>query len=349
MLSYELGRKIEPKAGHDRVTQSAHFDTLPDFPLAVVQRWEACDSVKCQSAAFRADQSESYDIGTMESSIGMARYIEAVGRTKAYIRAGDIYQANIAHHLSGSFSGNARMCFEDLRKSAHPKYGSMMIFDHDGLRHAVLSISPELFVEFDPESRTIRTEPMKGTRPIGADEAELRDSTKDRAELDMITDLMRNDLGRVCELGSVRVIDPRRIESHQSGVLQASAVIEGKLVEGADFIDIVKATFPPGSVTGAPKVRAMQVIDELENRPRDSYCGAMIVLDDIGSIKGSVSIRTAHIWGEIDPDAPYSIKNGHFEYPVGAGVVADSDPDSEWAETLIKAEVLRSALGVEIL
>ncbi len=339
MLSYELGRRIEPKA-QNAYTRPIDPDVSPAFPLAVVQRWAICD-------AYDSGQTGEYQIGAIDSSMGKAQYIAAIERTQAYIRAGDLYQANIAHHLCGSFSGCASACFADLTRMADPKLGSMMIFDHQGTRHAIASISPELFLAYDPSTRIIRTEPMKGTRPIGSDEAELYDSTKDRAELDMITDLMRNDLGRVCQLGSVRVVDPRKIESHKSGVLQASSVIEGRLADGVGFGQIIQATFPPGSVTGAPKVRAMQILDELEHRVRNSYCGAMVVLDDRGAIKGSVSIRTAHIWGEVDPDAPDLIRNGRFVYPVGAGVVADSDPASEWAETLMKAAILGKALGVE--
>ena len=342
MLSYELGRVIEPKAHHRHTAPTG-------FPLAVVQRWEACEA---QSTEGRTKEPNGYTIGRIESSMGKAGYIAAVERTQAYIAAGDIYQANIAHHLGASFSGSASSCFDDLVSSAQPKLGSMMVFDHQidhqRIRHAICSISPELFIECDLESRIIRTEPMKGTRPIGADPDELRDSIKDRAELDMITDLMRNDLGRVCELGSVRVVDSRRIEAHKSGVLQASATIEGRLADGVGFGEIIMATFPPGSVTGAPKVRAMQIIDELEAKARESYCGAMIVLDDQGKVTGSVSIRTIHIWGEIDPNDSDSVLNGQFVYPVGAGVVADSDPEAEWAETLVKAGVLRSALGLEI-
>ena len=337
MLSYELGRRIESKAVHSLSTRMGEAN---EFPIAVIQRWEAAES--CTPPA------GTYQVGELKSSMGKDGYISAVERTKGYIRAGDIYQANIAHHLVAPFSGDASECFDALSQAAEPRFGSMMIFDHAGIRHAIGSISPELFLQADLTARTIRTEPMKGTRPIGADAAELRDSIKDRAELDMITDLMRNDLGRVCTLGSVQVIETRKIEPHKSGVLQASSVIDGQLAEGVGITEIINATFPPGSVTGAPKVRAMQIIDELEDRARDSYCGSMMVIDDSGRINANVAIRTAHIWGGVDPRGSSSILNGQFVYPVGAGVVADSDPEAEWAETLIKAGVLRSALGLEV-
>jgi len=343
MLSYEFGAVIEPKAVHDSKIEPTYLDTREDFPFAVLQRWRANSSGKRDISPTDAH----YTIGPIRSSMGRKAYIDAVERTKAYIGAGDIYQANIAHHLRASFSGSLGGCFADLTRSADPRFGAMMIFEHRGVRHGVGSISPELFLGYDPKTRTLSTEPMKGTRPGGGDHAELRDSVKDRAELDMITDLMRNDLGRICSLGSVRVKDPRSIESHQSGVIQASSRIEGQLRSGVGLGEIIRAAFPPGSVTGAPKVRAMQIINELERCPRGPYCGSMLLLDDSGAIHASVLIRTAHIWGEIDPEVSDGIINGRFSYPVGAGVVADSDSASEWAETLVKAAVLKSAMGAD--
>ncbi len=341
LLGYELGRSIESRAQYD---QHAGRDESHSFPLAVIQRWELVskDDHKQQS------DSDAFEIGSLTSSMGRTGYIAAVEAVQEYIRAGDIYQANIAHHLIGSFSGSPNACFDSLVQDAEPRLGSMMVFDYHGVRHAVLSVSPELFFEYDSSSRLIVTEPMKGTRPSGSDPIELRDSIKDRAELDMITDLMRNDLGRVCELGSVRVVDPRVIESHKSGVLQASSKIQGRLRAGMGLGEILRATFPPGSITGAPKVRAMQIIDELERRPRDSYCGSMLSITDDGSIRGSVLIRTAHIRGKACAGSSDCIDQGEFVYPVGAGIVADSDPQAEWEETLVKAAVLRNALGADL-
>lgn len=338
MLSYELGRVIEPNAQHD-IEKSCPKPT--GFPLVVIQRLEACPNPI-------VDLHDEFEFGSLESSMGKAGYIAAVERTKSYIRDGDIYQANIAHQLAASFHGNARSCFQALYIASKPEHGALMVFDYQGIRHAIASISPELFIRCNFQTRTIQTEPMKGTRPIGSDEHELRESVKDRAELDMITDLMRNDLGRVCVLGSVNVVEPRKIESHQSGVLQASSVIQGRLIDGVRLGDIIRATFPPGSVTGAPKVRAMQIIDEIENAARNSYCGALLMLDDSGRMNSSVSIRTAHIWGGVDPKDTDSVQNGQFVYPVGAGIVADSIPSDEWAETLVKAKVLEHGLGLDL-
>lgn len=335
MLSYELGTRIEPRA-------SAGIDTnASEFPLIVAQRLEPM-------GVEQAYEEQRFTIGSASSSLGKEAYVSATKCIQRYIRDGDIYQANLSHTLSASFSGDARHCFEALVGCADPKFGAMMQFEYQGTRHAILSISPELFLEYDPSTRIIRTQPMKGTRPIDADMEEFRDSPKDRAELDMITDLMRNDLGRVCQPGTMRVVEARHIESHGSGVLQASSIIEGQLADGMGLPEILRATFPPGSVTGVPKVRAMQVISELEMKPRESYCGSMLLVRDSGAIQGSVSIRTAQIRGEIDPESPHSVLDGLFVYPVGAGIVADSDPESEWEETLTKATVLGSALGIDV-
>ncbi|USO00368.1 MAG: anthranilate synthase component I family protein [Phycisphaeraceae bacterium] len=197
---------------------------------------------------------------------------------------------------------------------------------------AVCSASPELFLRYDASTRRVTTRPMKGTRPISADPEELRHAAKDRAELNMITDLMRNDLGRVCEFGSVRVDAPRSIEAHAQSVLQATSTVSGALRPGLSHTDLIRATFPPGSVTGTPKIRAMQLIDELEPTPRGLYCGAIGWLDDSGDMELNVAIRTAVVEG------------GQLHYHAGAGIVADSDPETEWAETLDKAEVLRRTI-----
>lgn len=338
MLSYELGHQIEPKACADDHIENAKSTR---FPLVVAQRVEPGDESQIY-------EKQGFAIGSLRSSMGKSGYIGAIESVKDFIKDGDIYQASLAHALSGSFVGDVRNCFETLVDASDPKFGAMMQFAYQGDRIAILSISPELFLEYDPTTRMIRTQPMKGTRPIGSDINELRDSIKDRAELDMITDLMRNDLGRVCQPGTMRVVEARHIESHGSGVLQASSIIEGRLAEGMGLVEILRSTFPPGSVTGVPKVRAMQVISELEMRARESYCGSMLMIRDSGAIQGSVSIRTAQIRGESDPNSPHSVINGRFVYPVGAGIVADSDPESEWAETLTKASILRSALGIDL-
>lgn len=334
MLSYELGGFAEPQG-------NAGLEDPSEFPLCVLMRLGA-------SIDKEGYPQSSYRLGRAASLTGRARYIDQVERVREYIAAGDIYQANIAHHLSVPFKGDPISCSLDLYQGAAPRHGAAMRFKHAGMTHTICSISPELFVRLDRDTGIIQTEPMKGTRAIGSDVDELEQSPKDRAELNMITDLMRNDLGRVCALGTVRVRQSRKIEPHASGVIQASSVVEGTLREGVGLASVIRAIFPPGSVTGAPKVRAMQIISELERRPRRAYCGSVLYLDAQGHIEASVAIRTAHIWGENDPDQPGSIRDGLFIYPVGAGIVADSDPSAEWEETLVKAAVLERVLGVDL-
>ena len=164
-------------------------------------------------------------------------------------------------------------------------------------------------------------------------EDELRASVKDQAELNMIVDLLRNDLGRVCDVGSVRVTQPRTIEAHPT-VYHGVATIEGILREDISLHEVFAATFPGGSVTGAPKLRAMQIIDELEPVPRGCYCGAIGYIDASGFAEFNLAIRTM------------LIQNGIAHVNVGGGIVADSDPEMEYEETLVKARAMLAALGV---
>lgn len=290
----------------------------------------------------------------LRSNPGRAGYTRAVRRALEYIRAGDIYQANIAHQLSGRFSGSVSALFARLAGTARPAHGLGVVSpvaspdDSAPRALAVLSLSPELFLSYDATTRRLTTRPMKGTRPGNADPHELRDAPKDRAELAMIVDLMRNDLGRVCEFGSVRVDDPRRIERHASGpgaVLQATATVSGTVREGLGTADILAATFPPGSVTGTPKLRAMQIIDELEPFARGPWCGCLGVFGDDGSFELAVAIRTLVIQGHVQPGTE-TFADAEITYCVGAGIVADSDPESEWLETLDKARVLEPVFDI---
>jgi anthranilate/para-aminobenzoate synthase component I len=198
---------------------------------------------------------------------------------------------------------------------------------------ALASLSPELFLELGVADDRLVTCPMKGTRADEADVSELRDSLKDRAELAMIVDLLRNDLGRVCDLGTVRVDTAHRVERHGApgaGVLQSTATISGLPRIDRLLLDAVMGCFPCGSVTGAPKVRAMQIIEELELTPRGPYCGAAGFVSDSGAMRFNVAIRTA------------LFEQTEVSYSVGAGIVADSVPESEWFETLLKARAARS-------
>jgi para-aminobenzoate synthetase component 1 len=166
-------------------------------------------------------------------------------------------------------------------------------------------------------------------------ELQLRDSAKDQAELAMIVDLERNDLGRICETGSVKVTEPRVIEAHPT-VYHGVATIEGQLRQDVTLVEVLRAMFPSGSVTGAPKIRAMQIIDELEPVRRGPYCGAIGYIDPDGSMQFNVAIRTM------------TIKDGQVHIPVGGGIVADSNPEAEYEETLVKAQAMFAAVGASI-
>lgn len=358
-LGYDLGRELEPSAGRE---SGARDD----------RGWPSLQMLRCDGAyvhdrrsgrwrrvgdpASLPDLNRSgpaapagWSVAALRSRSGRDAYIDAVTRALAYINEGDIYQANIAHRLSAPFEGNARALFARLCETMGPRYAGF-IESPDG-RGAVLSFSPELFLRFDPATRRVETRPIKGTRPATVPPAELLSAEKDAAELTMIVDLMRNDLGRVCDFGSVRVTDPRSIETHggagamaAAGVHHAVATIEGRMRAGLGVADLIAASFPAGSITGAPKIRAMQIVDELEPVRRGPYCGAVGFISDSGHASFNVAIRTASIRGE-SACGCYMLR-GELDYSVGAGIVADSDPVSEWEETLAKAAVFQRTIAM---
>lgn len=337
-VAYEVGHEIEP-------TSTARGPGLPAAGSRLDPAWGLGGWMPLGEPGGLApsahDGAQTYALGPLRSTWGRARYTRAVARAVELIHAGDMYQVNLAHALVGTFQGSTRALYADLAKAANPAFGCYFELPPlaCGRRRAVLSLSPELLVRYDAATRTLTTEPMKGTRPGSlAGLAELRDAAKDKAELAMIVDLMRNDVGRVSEIGSVRVEEPRMLAHHgpsHGGVWQASARVSGRLREGLTLHDALRALLPAGSITGAPKVRAMQVIHEMEPTPRGPYCGAIGVVDATGSAELAVGIRTALVVGE------------ELRYAVGAGIVAHSDPQAEWAETLAKAGPLR-AIGAEI-
>jgi aminodeoxychorismate synthase component I len=267
----------------------------------------------------------------LRSSFTRQQYERAVLRTIEYIAAGDVFQVNLAQRFTVPLVDHPRKIYDRLRERTPASYGAFLDFGE----FQIISNSPELFFHVTPDRRII-TRPIKGTRPRkpGMD-IELRDSRKDQAELAMIVDLERNDLGRICEVGSVKVTEPRVIEEHPT-VYHGVATIEGILREEVTLIDILRAMFPSGSVTGAPKIRAMQIIDELEPVRRGPYCGAIGYIDPDGTMEFNVAIRTM------------IVKDGEVQIPVGGGIVADSDPEAEYEETLVKAQAMFAAVGVSL-
>lgn len=360
-MGYELGAAIEPAVGQAQLRQSS-LGRLAWCPAALLfdhlkGSWWAAgrpDAVAglvatAEEAAVPSDP--AWIAGELRSAVGAESYRNAVARAVELIHAGDVFQVNLAHQMGASFEGSPRALFLRLLDGAAPDHGALLEWRHatgDEPR-AVISISPELFLQADlaagGDGRVV-TRPIKGTRAAqrGA-EADLSASAKDAAELIMIVDLMRNDLGRVCEYGSVRVDAPRDLEVHAGGtLLHAAATVSGRLRPGTRPSDLLRATFPPGSVTGAPKVRAMQIIRDLEAEPRGVYCGAIGYFSDHGPAMLNVAIRTASLYAAAEP-ARWDQLCGRMIYPVGAGIVAESDPESEWSETLAKAGAFSEALA----
>jgi para-aminobenzoate synthetase component 1 len=260
-------------------------------------------------------------------------YAALVERTVQLIHDGDLFQANVARLWRARGHGSLRAFARAALGASHARYGAWL----ETPAGCVASMSPELFLRLDAHGRVI-TRPIKGTRPAGSDPGEFLRSVKDAAELHMIVDLMRNDLARACEPGSVRVRQSRVAEPHAT-VLHGVAEVEGRLRPGLDAADLLAATFPPGSVTGAPKVRAMQVIRDLESFDRGPYCGAIGLLGADGSLSLNVAIRTATL-------RPASAGAWTVDYAAGCGIVSDSDPAEEVRETHAKAAVLLRAASL---
>ncbi|MFB3075063.1 MAG: aminodeoxychorismate synthase component I [Candidatus Methylomirabilales bacterium] len=271
-------------------------------------------------------------IGGLQANFTKDGYLDAVRKAKEYIAAGDIYQVNLSQRFSTALDGDPFVLYRRLHRINPVPFGCFLDYGD----FAVVGASPERFLRL--RGRKVETRPMKGTRPRGKspDEdrylrTELLSSVKDQAELVMIVDLARNDLGRVCKYGSVRVPTLRVLETYAT-VFQTTARIVGQMRPDRDRIDLIRASFPGGSVTGAPKIRAMEIIEELEPTRRGIYTGSIGYLDFGGDLDLNIAIRTM------------ICRSGQAYFQVGGGIVADSDPEAEYEETLVKAKALIEAL-----
>jgi para-aminobenzoate synthetase component 1 len=260
-----------------------------------------------------------------------ARYRSAVRRAVAEIAAGEIYQVNVCTRYQATVRGDPAELFAAGVARWHPARAAFLT----GTWGSLVSFSPELFLA--RHGRAVTTSPIKGTRPrrgpaddVGA--MLLRGSAKDVAENVMIVDMARNDLGRVCATGSVTVPRLLEVQPHP-GVWHLVSTVTGQLALGTDDAALLGATFPPASVTGTPKHRALQVIGELEDAPREVYCGAIGLASPVAGTEYSVAIRTCEFSGE------------RMWLGVGGGITADSDPDAEWAECETKAAPVLDLLG----
>jgi len=270
----------------------------------------------------------------LESNFTRAGFEAAVSRIRDYIAAGDVYQVNLSQRFHAPFTGWPLALYRRLRARNPAPFGAYLEFSG---AH-IASISPERFLRLDAATRTVEARPIKGTRPRGTtpirDSAlarELVESEKDRAENVMIVDLLRNDLGKVCRPGSIHVPKLFALESH-AAVHHLVSTVTGGLLDGADAFDLLHAAFPGGSVTGAPKIRAMQIIAELERAPRGLYCGAIGYVSVTGAMDFNIPIRTIVLQG------------GTATFHAGAGIVWDSEPAAEYQETLAKARTMIEAL-----
>lgn len=267
-----------------------------------------------------------------KSNFSRSAYMRSVRKALESIKRGDIYQINLSRVISAKIRVDPLRLYGALRKHSPSPFAAY----YDAGREKILSSSPERFLRLT--GRQVQVRPMKGTRPRGRTLSEdkrmrrdLEQSPKEIAELLMVTDLERNDLGRVCKTGSVKVAAMRTIEAYAS-VYQATAAIEGVLASGKGAFDLIKAAFPSGSVTGCPKIEAMKIIKKIEGVPRGFYTGALGYIDPKGNMDLSVLIRSV------------SVSPGGLRYHVGGGIVADSDPKREYEETVLKAKAIESAI-----
>ncbi|TFH84828.1 aminodeoxychorismate synthase component I [Billgrantia azerbaijanica] len=347
--AYDLGHVLEPVAGHARAAVALPASRVGLYDWALIQDHRRRESWLVASAERRAEVTRWLAappapeppfrlLAPFAGEMDRAGYARRFAAVQAYIRAGDCYQINLAQRFSAPFEGDLWAAYRRLRRATPTPFAGYLAWPSDRGEQAILSLSPERFLHCHPDGR-VETRPIKGTRPRGRTEEEDRElaealaaSLKDRAENVMIVDLLRNDLGRVCRPGSVRVPQLCGLESY-ANVHHLVSIITGTLADGRRPLDLLAAAFPGGSITGAPKVRAMQIIDELEPSRRSVYCGSLGYVDVRGHMDTSIAIRTAvadagrlHLWG-------------------GGGLVADSQQEAEYTETLDKIRHLMNALA----
>ena len=267
-----------------------------------------------------------------QADLSAAQYRQAIEKIQAYIRAGDCYQVNFAQRFQAPWQGDPWRAYLALRDACPTPFAGYLRLD----RGALLSLSPERFIRVSRGQ--VETRPIKGTRPRGRNSEEdralaeeLLDSRKDRAENLMIVDLLRNDLGRSCRIGSVRVPELFALESYPN-VHHLVSAVTGELAPGLDAFDLLAGSFPGGSITGAPKIRAMEIIDELEPTRRSIYCGSLLYIDSRGEMDSSICIRTL------------LLQDGQASCWGGGGIVMDSEWQAEYEESKTKVRVLLQTL-----
>ncbi len=315
VVDHERRRSHLVSAGRDPRTDRVWPDLVDTFALpsaAKLRRFEA--------------------LGAAQSNLTRGDYLARLAHVQRYLAEGDCYQVNLAQTFTAPVSGDAWVAYRQLRRINPAPYAAYLNLPHG----QILSASPERFLEV--RSGRVETRPIKGTRPrheaIHRDRelaAELAKSVKDRAENLMIVDLLRNDLGKSCAIGSIRVPELFKVESFAS-VHHLVSTVTGRLAADRDAFDLLGGCFPGGSITGAPKRRAMEIIDELEPDPRGLYCGSIGYIGFDGAMDTNIAIRTlVHSDGEV-------------RFAAGGGIVMDSDPEAEYQESFDKAARLLALL-----
>jgi para-aminobenzoate synthetase component 1 len=350
-LSYDFGRRLEhlPKPTRDDLQLADaqlglyHWALISDHrlrtsqlvfhpALAATER-QRLIALFTQPAAAPPAPAPFKLTSAFSGDITPEQYRFAFGRIQEYIQSGDCYQVNLTQRFRARCEGDAWSAYQALRTACPTPFSGFQTLA-DG--SCLLSFSPERFIEVN--DRQVETRPIKGTRPRGqtpetdaANAAQLLASAKDRSENLMIVDLLRNDLGRTCRIGSVRVPELFALESYPNVHHMVSSVT-GELAQGKDCLDLLAGSFPGGSITGAPKIRAMQIIDEVEPSQRALYCGSMLYLDVRGHMDSSIAIRSL------------LIKDGQASCWGGGAIVADSQWEAEYQESIFKVKVLLDTL-----
>jgi para-aminobenzoate synthetase component 1 len=323
---------VQDRTQKRRVLHRIFLDTWDDDIAAAHYDWfkQMCLNPPSACSPFKGLPA------TLTSNFSRSDYLSALEKIHAYIASGHVYQVNMSQRFSMSYGGSG---FDLFRRLFHMNPAPFFAYIHAD-NHEIVSTSPERFLH--QNGKIIETRPIKGTRKRGDTKEEdqilreeLLTSSKEDAELSMIVDLMRNDLGRVCKKGTVKVTEHKRVETYQN-VFHLISIVSGELADGYDSVDVIYATFPGGSVTGCPKVRCMEIIDELEPTCRHLYTGSIGYISLHDTMDFSVAIRTA------------ILTQNRIHFGVGGGIVFDSNPKDEYKETLHKGRTLMTVcLGQE--
>jgi para-aminobenzoate synthetase component 1 len=321
-LAYELGYLFEPRLA----------PLLPDNRQVPLIRFGAFDAARAGDVPAGDERAV---VNRLDPAWSLQTYATRFERVRDYIAAGDVYQINLTFPLNGVLDGDPLGLYRVLRKRQPVAHGGVVALGPE----IILSLSPELF--FELEGGVVRSRPMKGTarRGLGPHEdmmiaRDLKEDEKQRAENLMIVDLLRNDIGRLSRIGTVRVPQLFTVETYNT-LHQMTSTVEGELAGALSIREILAGLFPCGSVTGAPKIRAMEIIRELEATPRGVYCGAIGRIAADGSMRFNVAIRTLTV-----------LPDNRFLLNVGSGLVADSRADTEYEECLLKARFLNDSIAV---